>query len=293
MKKSIFVLLLILLTFSCDTRKSAHKDLITGLSTSGDGLSSDTVLVLVENQKAISSSFPFGSEVSIEFKHIEGFNSVNGNVFPGMSIFVVDEDKDTLLKETDVYNEYSSSGINISNPTLYADLTLARPIHSNKKYNLFINIWDKKGEGKLSADMNFEVTPNDKIIIEKNNCEFDEVYLYSEKLKKVINDNVIHFGDNIHLIFEGVKGFNETDGKIICGLSLEIKDNKNETLLFYEDLFKDYESAGLSVNDFSDRVSANFWFNGSEANNPLSLNAKLWDKSGDGYIIAQTKLTLK
>lgn len=293
MKKLILVLLLILLTFSCDTKKSFNKDLITGLSTSGDGLSSDTVSVLVENQKANSSSFPFGSEVSVEFKHIEGFNSENGNVFPGMSIFVVGEDKDTLLKETDVYNEYSSSGINIPNPTLYADLTLARPIHSKKRYNLFINIWDKKGDGKLSAEMNFEVIPNDKLIIEKNNCEFDEVYLYSEKNKKVINDNVIHFGDNIYLIFEGVRGFNETDGKIFCGLSLEVRDSKNETLLFYEDLFKDYDRAGLSTQDFKDRVSANFWFNGSEANNPLSLNAKLWDKSGGGYIIAQTKLTLK
>ncbi|WP_304145196.1 hypothetical protein [Ignavibacterium album] len=60
--------MLILLTFSCDTRESTHKDLIKGLSTSGNGLSSDTVSVFIENQKASGNSFPDYSEISIGLK---------------------------------------------------------------------------------------------------------------------------------------------------------------------------------------------------------------------------------
>lgn len=292
MKKLLFAFSLIILTFACDTRKSVHKDLITVLSTEGDGLSCAQVTILSDNKNIQRSSFTFGEEITIEFQNIEGFNNENGNIFPGMSIVILDKMKDTVMKADDVYKDYQS-GISISPPTLKAELTIARPIHSGSSYNLNVDIWDKKADGKFSAKMNFEVKPNEIINAIKHYCTFDELYLFSDNRKKFITDNVISFGDNIHLIFECVKEFTQTENKIFPGLSLEIKDGKNEVVLFNEDLFKDYESSGIEADNFEDRVSANFWFNGSEANNPLTLTAKLWDKSGDRYILVRTNLTLK
>jgi len=60
-----------------------------------------------------------------------------------------------------------------------------------------------------------------------------------------------------------------------------------------EDLFSEYEQTGIEAKEFKDRVSANFWFNGSEANNPLSLEAKLWDKKSDKFISVKTRLNLQ
>ncbi|BDQ03351.1 hypothetical protein [Ignavibacterium sp.] len=292
MKKLFFAFLIILLTFSCDTRKSVHKDLITGLSTEGDGLSCDEVTIFSGDKTIQRNSFIFGEEISFNFSNIKGFNESNGKIFPGMSIVVTDRNKDTIIKADDVYDKYSD-GVTLNPPTLKADLTLARPIRSGNSYSLFINIWDKKGDGKFSAEMNFEVKPNEKIKAARHNCNYDELYLFSDQNQKVITDNVITFGDNIFLIFEGMKEFSETDNKIFPGLSLEIKDGRDEVVLFDEDLFKDYENSGIDADSFKDRVSANFWFNGSEANNPLKLTAKLWDKSSDKYVLAETILTLK
>lgn len=292
MKNLFFAFLIIFLTFACDTKKSVHKDLITGLSTEGDGLSCEEVKILSGDKTIQRNSFIFGEEITFNFSNIEGFKESNGNIFPGMSIIVSDRNKDTVIKADDVYEKYSD-GISLTPATLKADLTLARPIHSGNSYSLFINIWDKKGDGKFSAELNFEVKPNENIKAARHNCNYDELYLLSDRNKKVIIDNVINFDDNIYLIFEGVKEFSETDNKIFPGLSLEIKDGKNEVVLFDEDLFKDYESSGIDADSFKDRVSANFWFNGSEANNPLKLTAKLWDKSSDKYVSAETILTLK
>lgn len=293
MKNLFFALLLILLTFACDTRKSFHKDLITGLSTSGDGLSCEEVTILSGDQTIQRSSFIFGEEITIQFRNIDGFKEENGKIFPAMSIVISDKNKNVVLKEDDAYKDYPE-GISLKPVTLRSELTLARPIHSGNNYNLLINIRDKKGDGKLSAEMDFEVKPNEKIKVSSHNSGFDELYLFSDNDKKVITGNVITFGDNIHLIFEGVKEFSEKDYKIFPGLSLEIKDGKDEEILFYEDLFKEYESTGIDAESFKDRISANFWFKGSEVNNPLTLEAKLWDKlASDRYISAETMLTLK
>lgn len=292
MKNLFFVFLSILIFYSCDFKKSAHKDLITGLSTTGEGLSCKDVSILSDDNVVRRSTFTFGEVITFKFKNIEGFNEENGTVFPGMSILIRDSENNIVLQNDDVYANYSE-GINYSPLVLYAEATLAKPIYSGKQYNLLIKIWDKKGDGKLSAEMSFDVKPNDKISVSKGNCNYDEVYLFSEKNDKVITDNSIQFGENVFLIFEGVKEFVEEAEKIYPGLSLFIRDNKGEIILRNEDLFNEYEQTGIEASDFRDRVSANFWFNGSEANNPLSLEAKLWDRKSDKFIYAKTSLNLK
>lgn len=274
MKNLLFIFLSILIFYSCDFKKSAHKDLITGLSTIGDGLSCEDVSILSDDKVVQRSTFTFGEVITFKFKDIEGFYEENGTVFPEMSILIRDSGNSVVLQIEDVYTN-NSDGINSSPLVLNAEATLARPIHSEKQYNILIKIWDKKGDGKFSAEMNFEVKPNKKISVSKNNCNYSEIYLFSEKSNRVITDNVIHFGENVFLIFEGVENFIEDGDKVYPGLSLNVSDNNNKSLLSSEDLFAEYSQKGIKADEFKDRVSANFWFNDSEANNPLSLEAKL------------------
>jgi hypothetical protein len=260
MKKLIFIFLSALIFYSCDVKKSAHKDLTTGLTTIGDGLICEEVSISSDDDLIRSNTFTFGEVVNFKFKNIEGFNEVDGKIFPVMSIIIRD-DKKTVLQTDDVYSDYSEK-INSSNIVLNAEITLAKPIYSGKKYNLLIRIWDKKGDGKLSAEMNFEVKSNDKISVTKNNCNYDEIYLYSEKKNKVITDNIIASGENVSLIFEGVKNFSEDSDKVYPGLSLIITDSKDDTILRSEDLFNEYAQTGIDASEFKNRLSADFWISG-------------------------------
>lgn len=90
-----------------------------------------------------------------------------------------------------------------------------------------------------------------------------------------------------------MKEFVEETEKIYPGLSLIIRYNKDEVILSNQDLFGEYEQAGIEASDFRDRVLVNFWFDGLKANNPLSLEAELWDKKSDKFIFAKTNLNLK
>jgi hypothetical protein len=292
MKFIIFLVVISLVTFSCDFKKSFNKDLVTGLTTTGDGLACEDIYLSVDEEKISRNSFIFGEDVYLNFNNIEGFKTEDENVFPGMQLFVISQTGDTLMSENDLYADYPE-GINLSPLQLSANLTVGKPIHSNHGYTLFVKIWDKKGDGTFTAEMDFTVKPNDKLEVSSNKVTFDEIYLFSENRKKVITNNKISFGDNIYIFFEGLSGLNEVEGKVFPGLSFKVTDNADEIILDYSDLFDGYNESGLAVSDFKDEVSANFWFTGSEVNNPLRCEITIWDKQGDANIKARTKVILE
>jgi hypothetical protein len=275
MKFIIFLVVVSLATFSCDFKKSFNKDLVTGLTTSGDGLDCEDVYISVDEEKISRNSFIYGEDVYLNFKGIEGFTKAG----------------EKILFEKDLYADYPD-GVNLSPLQLNANLTVADPIHSKNDYTLFLKIWDKKGDGTFTAEMDFSVKPNDKLEITTNKVTFNEIYLFSKNRKKVITNQKISFGENVYIIFEGLSGLNKVDGNVFPGLSLRVTDNTNEIILDYSDLFDEYNENGLAVSDFSNEVSANFWFTGSKVNNPLRCEITIWDKKGDANLKAETELIL-
>lgn len=92
------------------------------------------------------------------------------------------------------------------------------------------------------------------------------------------------------MIFEGLTGFKEENGMVFPGLSLTARDNENNVIINYDDLFLDYSESGLSVTDFHSRVSASFILNMSELKNPLHCELTIWDKKSDAKITAKADL---
>ncbi len=208
MKFIIFLMVLSLATISCDFKKSFNKDLVTGLTTSGDGLDCEDVYISVDEEKINRDSFIYGEDVYLNFKGVEGFTKEGENVFPGMELYVTNKAGEKILFEKDLYADYPN-GINFSPLQLNANLTVAKPIHSNNEYTLFLKIWDKKGDGTFTAEMDFSVKPNDKLEITTNKVTFNEIYLFSKNRIKVITNQKISFGENVYIIFEGLSGLNQ------------------------------------------------------------------------------------
>lgn len=292
MKYKIFFLVLSVLAAGCNVKKSFNKDLVTGLTTTGDGLSSEEVFLTVDDRKIERNTFTYGEVVYLNFSNVEGLTKEGENVFPGMEFYVKNKSGEKLLYVNDLYADYPE-GVSYSPLKLKANMTVAKPIHSNNEYTLYAKIWDKKGEGTFTAEMDFTVKPNEKLQIKSIGMGYDEIYLYSEKKDKVITDNKINFGDNIYAFFEGLTGLKETDGRVFPGLSLKVNDNTGELILDYDDLFSDFNESGVAVSDFRNEISANFWFTGSEVNNPLHCELTVWDKHGDANLTVSTQLILE
>jgi hypothetical protein len=291
--KTAFTSLLLLIALSgCQFSKSVKKDLVSGLLTTGDGLSCNDVFLKVNGERINRNTFVYGEQFIVNFNGIEGFVKDNDYVFPGMKLVVSNNAGDTILKTGDLYSEYSN-GLKLTPLLLTSDITVATPMNSKGAYILHVNIWDKKGKGTFSAKFSFNVTVNEQLAIESVNVPYNEIYLYSEERGKVLTDNKVKINENTYFIFEGLSGFKDVNGMVFPGLSLKGTDNAGNVILDYADLFADFSETGLAVTDFSKRVSSNFTLTGSGFKNPLHCVLTIWDKKSDARIKTTADLTVE
>ena len=291
--RKIFLLFLIFPVLgSCQFSKSAKKDLLSGLSSTGSNISCEDVYITVNNERTTRNSFIYGETFYLNFSDVKGLTKENGNVFPGMNMIVVNDLDDTLMHTDDLITSYPD-GMNYSPLLLTADLTVADPIKSDGKYAVIINIRDKKGKGTYRSKYDFTVKKSDRIAIESLKVEYNEVYIYSQGNDKVIIDNKIKYNDNVYIIIEGLKGFAESNGMVFPGLSIKASDSAGNIVLESDDLFTEYNSSGIAADDLAERVSAHFSVPGTQFNNPLHCELTVYDKKSDAKIKAVTDLVVE
>lgn len=287
--RALFIVLCVSTLISCDFSKSVNKDLITGLFTKGDGLSCEEVYLSVDGEGVLRKTFEYGEELLLIFDNMEGFERIENHAFPGMTLSVVSEDGDTVLFDQDIYSD-PAEGIDHSPLLLNTAIYIADPMHSHGEYTVYIDIWDKKGDGVFEAKLDFKVEPNIMIHIESNELSYQEVFLYSEERGQIVTDLSASFDENIHMMFEGLEGFVKKGNMISVGMSLSIEDSEGNSIVYEDDLL------GESVFPYSeihDRVSANFLLTGSEINNPITCEVIIWDKRGEGSITASTQIQIE
>jgi len=283
-------LISLLLTFySCNFAQSVEKDLQTGLTTRGKGLSCDKVYLSVGEDIIIRNAFIYGETFNVNFDGMEGFKQEGENVFPDMQLLILGEKGDTAMYLTDLYAAYRE-GISLSPLKLYTEVTVADPMHSKGTYTLYVNIADKRGDGTLNSSLEFTVVRDEKIKVESKQLDFREIYLFSQQRDLTITNGMAGFNENIYLLFEGLEGFTVSNGQVALGLSLEVKDADGNKILDESDLFGE---ASMSYEDVHAQVAPNFILTGSQIANPIQCTIRIWDKESEAWISASTELTIK
>ena len=129
MKTTFAFIFLSLVLTCCNFSKSAKKDLMSGLSSTGNKISCDDVYLTVNDVRTTRNSFIYGETFFLNFSDVTGFAKENGNVFPGMKLMVINPAGDTMMQTADLMSKYPE-GMNFSPLLLTADLTIAAPIKS-------------------------------------------------------------------------------------------------------------------------------------------------------------------
>jgi hypothetical protein len=292
MRTSISILLFIVALTGCQFSKSVKKDLLSGLFTTGDGLSCDNVYLSVNENKTDRNTFIYGEKFFVNFNNIEGFKKENDYVFPGMWLAIISNTGDTVLQSDDLYSDFKN-GLKLSPLLLTSDITVAKPIKSKGEYTLIVKIWDKKGKGSFTAKLNFKVLSNEHILTEAVNVVYNEIYLFSKERDKVITDNKIKLNENTYIIFEGLNGLKEENGMVFPGLSLKGTDSEGNMILDFNDLLADYTKSGLAISDFSNQLLSHFKLPGSEFKNPLQCELTIWDKKSEARLKATLNLIVE
>lgn len=279
----------LLITFNaCNFAQSVEKDLQTGLATRGKGLSCKNVYLSDGEQIIERNTFVYGESYFVNFDDMEGFEREGNCAFPDMQLVVVSERGDTSIHLNDLYAEYID-GIENSPLELYAEVTVADPMHSGEKYTLYVNIADKKGNGTYRATLDFKVVRDEKIQVSGEQITSREIYLFSQQRGHTITRGQAEFNENIYLLFEGLDGFSVENGQVLLGLSMLVIDANGKAILDEADLFGD---SPLNDSDVHAQVAPNFILSGSEVANPVGCTVRIWDKRSSAWISASTEIEI-
>lgn len=288
MKINFTILIAItLLLISCggEFNKSVNVDLISGLSTKGDGLGAGDVYLTVKDERVKRNTFTYGEIFHLNFNNVTGFKKEGGEAFPGMELTVVSEQGDTAMHYDDMYAE--QGGVDVSPLLLYTNITVAKPMMANNKYKLYVNIWDKKGKGTFKAEFDFDIEPNEAIKVTKDDAiAYDNIYLFSQEEGTVTN-NQIKVNQTYYLMFEGLEGFNADNGKVSVGLSMKAVAADGEVLLDEKDLLGEGEWEPSLVQE---QISSDFIFRDPSIATPINCEIVVFDKKSEARVSAKVEL---
>jgi len=299
----IFIILLAYIFVSCNNKSSisqsdwtSSEDLKTNLkneekveiNSNNNILICNPVYITKNGEVVNNTNFIYGDKFKIHFDNIEGFNNVEGKMYPELSLFVLDSLKDTVFVAE---NLYKGKGYDYQELSLSSYIKCGDPMHSNRTYTAYVNVWDTKGKGTYNCNFKFTIKPNNKIKNISNGISFNEIYLFSKDKGKAITDNKVAINESNYLFFEGLSGFAEDrDGKVKLGMKSNIIDANGDTLFKSDNLFPDEPFDKKLIYE-----QCSYKFTISDANfaEPLKYTVIIWDKNSDKYIESKYDINVK
>ncbi|MEO6303150.1 MAG: hypothetical protein ABIP51_08245 [Bacteroidia bacterium] len=153
------VIVVSLLLIACSV--GVKKDLMSGLSIKYDGFAVGNSFLVKDNQKTTDVKIKPGQDISVVFTGITGFKEIDGKVYPGASIVVVDSKGKTVLDIADLFSSYDSTGVDTKMVQEALSIKFTAPPTGSEKgeiYSWKSKVWDKKGKSTLDCELQLEVS---------------------------------------------------------------------------------------------------------------------------------------
>jgi len=287
MRKFIAFILLTSILVSCNFSKGVKTELTTGLTYSYNGFRLKEVKVFDNySQPVKGKSYPKGTVLNIKLYGVENYVEENGMIYPGCSVKLTDNNGNEVLESDDIFKDYVTSKDKFAVPII--TLTLFDPVIAGEKYTVNIHFYDKKKpENKIDIKQEFEVNPNEaKIETVKNGLSFEDIYMASDKTTPIpVNKSLL--GSNAYIMFKGLKGFSESDGKVYPGCEVILVDKDNNTILHDENILSNYAD-GVMPFAVSQLYAGASLKDPVKAGETYSLSIRVFDKiNKDNEIKAQ------
>lgn len=273
---------------SCNFSKSVSKDLISGMTTKGDGLSAENVYVTINDEIISDNEFYYGQDIITNFENMDGFVIENNRFFPMMQVVLVSKKGDTIMYEPDLLK--ADAGFDASLKTLTGNMILARPIYTDDDYTMLYTITDKKGTGKYSSELKFNILHDPLIKVSKKGLDFKEAYLMSLTKKDMILNGKMAFDELVLMDFQDISGYKSSNGQVALGLKIYVVDAANNVILDMADAFNGRE---VGEEEMKNGVGAQLQIKKGRIQNPVNFQVTIWDKNSDAKLTAETKLTVE
>lgn len=160
MKKTLSILSVItLVVASCNFSVGTKTDLVTGLSSSWNGLSAETIyFVDQEDQSITNKQVSWSTECTFVFEGISNYTLKDGNAFPGMTLTVTDQSGAEIVAFDDMLASYTEGIAPTAASVLRATLTVGDPMNVDETYTVTARVFDKQnGDAEIVSKITIKV----------------------------------------------------------------------------------------------------------------------------------------
>lgn len=294
--KRIFTISLLFLTLifsACNSNSNESKDAVTGAISIENGLSCKAINIKINEVAEKRSTFKVGESVVLAFNGIEGLTRVEGSAFPGISMLILKNGKDTILSEANLLNDLKS-GIDLAEIQLKASLFTDVPYQNDENYTAYVKIWDTKSDKDFSYELPFKVEKNDLLKIEATTITYSNIYLWNNSKKEVVFNKNINKLDSYVLILEGIDGLKATEEKVFPSISIKMTDKDGVEILSNPNLLSSFEAIGLPAERLqNNKLPVALAFSDGVIYNPCQLEVVIKDLKSDGQVTIKTELVVK
>lgn len=153
---NIFLLAVCFSCVSCEF--GVKQDMATGLKVVNKDLSYSEANIYADNKKLKSGEVEMNSVIDLRYTGIKGFTASEGSVFPGASITITDMTNHEVIHFRDLFEDYDEKGVSsIDAGFITLTLTIAEPLVTGEKYIFSTRVWDKKGKGEITSEMELHI----------------------------------------------------------------------------------------------------------------------------------------
>lgn len=153
----IFLALIILAAgnwLACGTKT----DTPTGMRTRSSGLSCREATVALDAVQLASNEITMGKKIMIRYEGVKGFKKLNGRVYPGVSMSVIDPNGASIGEYPDLFEAYAVVGMEPKKAgRISVTLMTGKPMKMRTEYLWKVRVWDRKGRGEIVSEMKIKM----------------------------------------------------------------------------------------------------------------------------------------
>jgi len=270
-----------------------NKDFITGMKTTGSGISVKEVYLEINDQKVKRTSYQYGEKVVVRCNGIDGFERKNGNAIVGLSVKIFNsKTKEVVESNSDLFKD-NSEGFSEASLLITTNFNAAFPYQDDESYTIKIHIWDKEGKGTFEIEMPFTIVENKLLDVQPTGIDYSAVYIWDQQNARVISDNKVSTKQGVKVVLDGIEGLEVVDGLVYPGLSIELIDQKGVEIIKDTNLILANSENGLDPTLLKEQLPVSLTFGQKKVSNPAKLKMVCFDMNSDRKLVIETELTLE
>ncbi|MFT5859831.1 MAG: hypothetical protein ACI865_001937 [Flavobacteriaceae bacterium] len=276
---------------SCDV--SMNKDFVTGMKTTGSGISVENVYLEINDEKVKRTEYQYGEKVLIKCNGISGFERKNGRSLVGLFVKIINsKSKEVVNLNEDLFKD-KLEGFSEKSLLITTHFNAAFSYQDNEEYLIMVHIWDKNGTGTFDIEMPFTIVENKLLNIQPKGIDYSAVYLWDQQNTRVITDNIVSLEEGVKLLIDGAEGLEVVDNLVYPGLSIELLDNNGAEIFRDENLLLENSTNGLDPTLAMEQLPVSLTLEQKKVSNPAKLKLVYFDMNSDKKLIIETELTIK